>query len=88
MICRTTNRGFTLIELLVVIGILSILMALLLPAVQSTREAARRTQCQNNLHQIGLALQNYETDHRCYPICVTTNPIPAPGPALTKLLHQ
>jgi prepilin-type N-terminal cleavage/methylation domain-containing protein/prepilin-type processing-associated H-X9-DG protein len=70
---QTRGRGFTLIELLAVIGTLSILMALLLPAVQSAREAARRSQCQNNLHQIGVALQGYETDFQCYPIFSTTH---------------
>lgn len=64
---RTQNRGFTLIELLVVIAIIAILIALLLPAVQQAREAARRTQCKNNLKQLGLGLHNYHDTHQTFP---------------------
>ena len=64
---RELSLGFTLVELLVVIAIIGLLVALMLPAVQSARESARRTQCQDNLRQLGIALQTYHDVHQVFP---------------------
>src|SRR5581483_8809516 len=74
--------GFTLVELLVVMAIIAMLIALLLPAVQQAREAARRTQCLNNLHNIMLAMHNYESSRRVFPPGLI-----APGPACDTDLY-
>lgn len=69
---NSAPRGFTLVELLVVIAIIALLIALLVPAVQSSREVARRIQCQNNMKQLGIALQAYHSSNNVFPPAITT----------------
>ena len=86
-VSRARSAGFTLIELLVAIAVIAVLISLLLPAVQSAREAARRAQCTNNLKQLGLAISNYEGVHGCIvsgyissAVPLTVAPVPGYNP--------
>ena len=84
---RSFEKGFTLVELLVVIAIIGVLVALLLPAVQAAREAARRTQCQNNFKQVALALHNYHDANEIFPPAASLDENTARQPQRARV-HQ
>lgn len=85
MSTKRFTRAFTLVELLVVIAIIGVLIALLLPAVQTAREAARRLQCKNNLKQMAVAMNNYESANGYFPSGRFTGAVGIPGTRRTVM---
>lgn len=77
--CTRRQHGFSIVELLVVLGVIALLLALILPAIQQSRESARRLKCQNNLKQIGIALHSYHDTHKCFPPGYSPGPVNVDG---------